>query len=861
MKDSDINKNLFPSFPTKLRTIIDKISFDKTYEEGKNAILEYFKLNIFNEKVINTSMKNINNIIILKGVSQYKILSVIPLICQMNPASFISHVDIIISIFQNCLNREDNSPFFSQISQYFGDTVQILLNKLNCSENKYNQNNNIFLAYTKFKYFCLSNMKSDNINCQICGTLCLTAFIENCSFNYLKEENLKFIFDILCELINKDKFPAKLEILNCFISLIFCSEEKYSPYAKETLYIILKFVNNKEWLIRKFALNIIYTMLFYFKKEIMEKKEYIIEYFKLLKKENNSEVKDMIDQIYIILYEDKNNNFNIMNKNVYSSDSLFKDSKNSKSQNESKNKNEFFCSKNKSNGGFESNTEENEDINEKNIKTSREPERIIKTFKNNFIKNNIEKKIVKSKSNNKRNVIKSNDINNIIKINKSSKRKCFSNNIKLIDEKNKINEIIQKIKKNKSVEKSRNSSDRYFSRNKQKPMSIVLKRYENFSKEIKKSEHKDIKNMFNSSKKNKKIISIKNKAINNNKKNPINQIHVIKKNSELKKSNIIQRKNENKLKRYIDSSINMNNNKILKIQNNIIKNKRNNNSFELNIKRNLGEHKLPNNKINTKFIKNKKVSDIHAKDKRYKNFENKIKDNNHKYTQFENKYIKNIKPDYSGFNNHSEKQRLLNNNNIITSSNNNNITINNNVISITDEISSRKETSIIENKFNEYKNETSKIINQLKSQINSLKSTLYNFEEIENNKKKLIHSVKDKNFEQAFEIAVKIGNIQEIYYVIKNCLLNKDEINIPKNILANIMGILCKDILLCENLRLICVFIIKNIVEKNIILDKELNKEIHDSFLEIYNTRKELCLFKKDINNLLKIVDYFKEDI
>ena len=861
MKDSDINKNLFPSFPNKLKTIIDKISSDKTYEEGKNAILEYFKYNRFNEKIINASMKIINNIIILKEDFQYKILSVIPLICQINPDSFLSHVDIIISIFQNSLNREYNSPFFSQISQYFGDTVQILLNKLSFPENKYIQNNHLFLTYTKFKYFCLSNMKSDNINCQTCGTLCLTSFIENCSFNYLNEENLKFIFDILCELINKENFPAKLEILNCFISLIFCSEEKYLPYAKETLYIILKFVNNKEWLIRKFALNIIYTMLFYFKKEIMEKKEYIIECFKLLKKENNSEVKDMIDQIYIILNEDEINNFNIMNKNVYSSDSLFKDSKNSKSQNESKNKNEFFHSKNKINGGFDSNSEDNEDINEKDIKTSREPERLIKTFKNNFIKNNIEKRIVKSKSNNKRNVIKSNDINNINKIKKSSKRKCFSNNIKLIDDKKKINEIIQKIKKNKSVEKSRNSLDKYFSRNKQKPESMILKKNMNFSKEIKKSEHKDTKNMFNSSKNNKKIISIKNKTINNNKKNPINQIYVIKKISEIKNSNIIQRKNENKLKKYIDSSININNKTVIKQQNNIIKSKRNNNSFELNIKRNLFNHKLSNNQINTKFINNKKISVIHTKDKKYKNVDKKIKNNNHKYTQFENKYIKKIKQDYSGFKNHSEKQSLLNNNNVITSSNNNNITINNNVISITDEISSRKEASSIENKFNEYKNETSKIINELKSQINSLKSSLYNFEEIENNKKKLIHSVKDKNFEQAFDIAVKIGNIQEIYYVIKNYLLNKDEINISKNILANVMRILCKDILLCENLRLICVFIIKNIVEKHIIFDKELNNEIHDSFLEIYDTRKELCLLKKDINNILKIVDYFKEDV
>ena len=56
-------------------------------------------------------------------------------------------------------------------------------------------------------------------------------------------------------------------------------------------------------------------------------------------------------------------------------------------------------------------------------------------------------------------------------------------------------------------------------------------------------------------------------------------------------------------------------------------------------------------------------------------------------------------------------------------------------------------------------------------------------------------------------------------------------------------------------------FILKNICEKNIFFDKDLNKVIFDVFSELYNKRKELCLLNKDANNILKIVNFFKSKI
>ena len=121
--NNTINKNLIND---QLSSIISNIIEDETYQEGKNQIIELFRFYISEEKVINLCLTIINNIIILKGNSKYKILSTIPEICQIEPKSFFNHLDIILSIFQSCLT-DDNSPYYSQISQYFGDIVKVLL--------------------------------------------------------------------------------------------------------------------------------------------------------------------------------------------------------------------------------------------------------------------------------------------------------------------------------------------------------------------------------------------------------------------------------------------------------------------------------------------------------------------------------------------------------------------------------------------------------------------------------------------------------------------------------------------------------------------------------------------------------------
>ena len=1121
----------------EISSTIDLIIEDETYDEGKNKIKDLFKYYISNEKVINACLTIINNIIILKGNSKHKILSTIPEICEINPKLFFNHVDIILSIFQSCLT-DDNSPYYSQISQYFGDTVKVLLNELNSenyntyfidSENHQNMKNNLnnqknlFLVYTKFKLFCLTNIKSSNPGCQICGTLCLTSFIENCSFNYTNNENLKCIFDNLCIQINNPNFPGKLEILNCFISLVFSSEEKYVPYSTMTLNIIMQFINDQEWLIRKFALNIIYTMLYYCKKEIIEKRDFIIQNLQLLENETNIEVKEIAEQIYRMITEEEPS-YN--NRIAFLSDSLI-NSTNSKFSSGEQSKNNYIT--NLSNKKYKLPEEEKNGDNSYMMKNKKNAPRGAskKKLQNSFIKNNnnkykLDKSQIKAKSDQKRKTInKHNDITNSNFINNSSSKKLFPpNNKKYPNNSNKnltnnhfgntdINHMSKKRKvfsdnlsnktRNAKVPPSRNSVDRFYSRKTQ--MSTVIKgkgnnpsnnittdfhNIRNKSRENKldfystekikkmtkirqKEQNKNLSNNKNSKKfypnninKNTKLNNLKpnnfkaqqikgrneikkpiknnlvsntiniNNSHINNKNNPLNlnkipsfgpgskpdthnplyldenenseyideikfkdknydkdndhnlnniqnsstNIKIQNKDFQIgssessqkvdSKNHFLNRSVENNILNFSGNEFNVNEDKegqsqskvqntvgntegryynqnnplIQKYEKSSINKGKNNFKFrnnssnknnkikritklnkarmskEINNNSNIKINNInniykeeKNNQYDTKnkFSPGNQLSDsvdIHklfhsfsnneSDGKNNKNIEkqtdkNIIKNDSKKISHKANRSlqinnnaknvnskVKNLKNKYNNQKQIKKKiqiQKKVNNNKHFQEKKepydeDNNTGINNNVVSIYDDMPLKKMESndlnidlkgdeSIELKFKEYKNETSKIINDLKLQVSFLKTTLGNFEESTKQKEKLNNYVKSKDFIHAFETAVEIGSIQDIYYVIKKFQLSSEQEDIPSNVLGGVMKILCEDILSCENLRLITMFILKNICDKKVIFDKDISKEINNVFFDLYNKRKELCLMKSDITNILKICNYF----
>ena len=135
-------------------------------------------------------------------------------------------------------------------------------------------------------------MKYDDKSNRIVGSLCLTKLVENCPV-VLQKQYMKLIWEVIMNLIDKKNFNAKYELLNCLISLILGAENLFTPYAHNTLYKVLDFLADTDWLKRKLALNVIYTLIFYCKDEILPLKEHIISFLRALKTDKVKEVREV----------------------------------------------------------------------------------------------------------------------------------------------------------------------------------------------------------------------------------------------------------------------------------------------------------------------------------------------------------------------------------------------------------------------------------------------------------------------------------------------------------------------------------------------------------------------------------------
>jgi hypothetical protein len=169
-------------------------------------------------------------------------------------------------------------------------------------------------AYDILQGFCIYNKKYDDKSNRIVGSLCLTKLVENCPI-VLQPQYTKFIWDNINNFIDKKNFSAKTELLNCLISLILGAENLFCPYANVTLYKVLDFLTDNDWLKRKLALNVIYTLIFYCKDEILPLKDHIINFLKVLKTDKVKEVREVCLLILQIFSQNESNQERKSNNN------------------------------------------------------------------------------------------------------------------------------------------------------------------------------------------------------------------------------------------------------------------------------------------------------------------------------------------------------------------------------------------------------------------------------------------------------------------------------------------------------------------------------------------------------------------
>ena len=696
--DSQILSN--PEIKSTLLTIYDKIGMPPTREVGYQLFLDLILNNLYSSDTITFIISQVGDFInSLNPKEKDPYLKLLSLIFfnpnnhqdeeenngnpQINKNIYYIYLSPVLNIIQLII-KEQNSNLFISISNIYAEIVQNVMptdisastRKLNMEEKK---------AFEILQGFCIYNMKYDDKSNRIVGSLCLTKLVENCPI-VLQSQYTKFIWDNINNFIDKKYFNAKIELLNCLISLILGTENLFCPYANVTLYKVLDFLTDNDWLKRKLALNVIYTLIFYCKEEIMPLKDHIINFLRVLKTDKVKEVREVCLLILQIFSENEPKKENPPeNYSAFSSQKYNKEIK--------KPNNEFYSKKNKTekqrprydlknkNNNFD-NENENENFNNKN-------------YNNNYYNNEV------NSFDNSEKIVENNE-----------NKKKFENNKKyeFIEDKDKDKEKEENNNRSRTPISKRKSTGEESNNNNINHNKLVNRKDDNtFVNEKMKIRPDPNKSIFRAS---------PNSAFFNQAKNKNNDIIVMAK-GDPTKFNYNDNDNEDKIIENPPSPFSPNNNNKIKNLNNtqpIIQNKKISQTIE-------------NENNNSNKVKKINKTELKEKNNNENDFKNKLKNDNNNNN--DNKYQNEIRTRYNKVKDRGEKKIINKNGN---NKNINNKNINNNTFGLVDK--NKKVDSIL--------------INKLLSQMNNLSakqlSLIDVMENIQTDAQQQIQSLNEKIF-------------------------------------------------------------------------------------------------------------------
>ena len=429
---------------TSLISIYDKINKPPTKEVGYDLFLKLVHKNLYSSPQMNYIINHVSEFILpLEPKEKDPCIKLLSLIFyspsneeeSIDSKIYFPYLSPVLTTLQNLI-KDSNSTIFPTIANVFAEIVQnIMPTDIEASNIELDQEEKT--AYEMMQGFCIYNMKYDDKSNRIVGSLCLTKLVENCPV-VLQKQYMKLIWEVIMNLIDKKNFNAKYELLNCLISLILGAENLFSPYAHNTLYKVLDFLADTDWFKRKLALNVIYTLIFYCKEEILPLKEHIISFLRALKTDKVKEVREVCLLILKIFSEnEQKNKDNTKDKNSKGNNSsinLKKKLGNKPNENKSSNK----TKNNKANVSMNNNTNNNSSNNNNNNNT-------------NKLKNSIQKKI-------------GTKFNKNIDPDKNSNKfsDCMipeirDNNANIKENKNKFNDNMKSLESNKNEEIKKNN--------------------------------------------------------------------------------------------------------------------------------------------------------------------------------------------------------------------------------------------------------------------------------------------------------------------------------------------------------------------------------------------------------------------
>ena len=364
----------------------------------KETMIESLKqhlMSIFNnQSEMQNFFNTLNSVIFSQNSNKIihkQVFKIYPIVFSFNPNACFYYIDLFLSAINQSVN-EENREFFAYLSSIFSEVILSFFsdekgNKHLIQNNFLLDNNKKNKLYEKFINFCYEKLKINKKTEQSFGCLLLTELIEKCPL--IKEEKiLDNLFKIISSYLEDKWFICKLDLLNCTISLIFTAETRFKPYANICLFRVLDYLTDSEWMKRKLAINIVYTLVFYCKEEIMAVKDNIVEFLYTLKDDPVQEVREVCIQTLRFIEEtealenEKDNSQRAepgypkkkknVNKKQNTNDYLKENNKNNINQNPKKNLNKKSGGYNKSTNNINkrSNNDKSEDkINNTNNNT------------------------------------------------------------------------------------------------------------------------------------------------------------------------------------------------------------------------------------------------------------------------------------------------------------------------------------------------------------------------------------------------------------------------------------------------------------------------------------------------------------
>ena len=253
--NSDENPLTNQEIKTILLNVYDRLTKPSTKEVGYDLFLKLILKHLYNPSSMSYIISQLAEFIPpLPPKEKEPTLSLLSLIFfdpMADPQSpkkktiYFQYLSLVLSIIQSITSDKNNS-IFGQIANTYAEIVQNImptdinyaLEDIDMEERK---------GYEMLQGFCIYNMKQEEKANRIVGSLCLTKLVENC--------------------------PVVLQ-------------DKY------TLYKVLDFLSEDDSNKKKLALNVIYTLIFYCKEEILPLKEHIVNFLRVLKTDKVKEISE-----------------------------------------------------------------------------------------------------------------------------------------------------------------------------------------------------------------------------------------------------------------------------------------------------------------------------------------------------------------------------------------------------------------------------------------------------------------------------------------------------------------------------------------------------------------------------------------